>query len=81
MPFPAPTDPFYCIGSGTKNYKESIDSVSRCLDCGRLVTRMVNGSLYPHLRKCKRTEKWDSLHESLTARTAVRIVTSNGGVE
>jgi len=77
MPFPLKSDPFYCVGSLTKDYT-AVDSrsphVSRCTHCERLITRMVNGYLHPHLKKCKRTQKWDNLHESLTTPTSVRII-------
>lgn len=81
MPFPKVSDPYYCKGSLTALTTPSLKTIRdlhRCSQCGRLVTLMHNGKMYPHLIKCKRTEKWDALHDIVEeARTSVRIIDFN----
>lgn len=68
MPYPKPDDPDYCPGSGQEppNYNPELQW-QRCGKCGRPITAMPNGRLYPHVNNRKRARKRDSIQEGLMA--------------
>lgn len=60
MPYPKPTDPRYCPGSGHPtgwtgpSPKEGGKTIIRCAYCKRPIRRRPNGSVFPHVNKAVR---------------------------